>query len=289
MTVDSHARIVLSLGQEKDFTPNLGSLLKLGPIIVEAGQSAKDGKKLGDFALPLEHLERVAVRIFYFARVAVNCHQRPGEARSQHDLLHRPLWARGRRGKNCEKVGGDLNGGVVPTLCVVEEPQAVNEPIQLSEIFRSHPVPPGTTEVCNVGRHRLQRRLASRAGEMLPLALSEVGEIRGVGSLGGLTQLGLILKPLRRVTLDGFEHVKPRLALSLHLPQQAVVHKRGEVVQRFAAAYRSAYGLDGYNTRSALEHRQLLEQQTLALREQLVTPLDCSAQRTLPRGRIRDT
>src|SRR5215208_3095717 len=49
MTVDSHARIVLSLGQEKDFAPDLCSLLKLGPIVVEAGQSAKDGKKLGDF------------------------------------------------------------------------------------------------------------------------------------------------------------------------------------------------------------------------------------------------
>ena len=178
---------------------------------------------------------------------------------------------------------------MVPTLCVVEEPEAVNELVQPSEIFRSHPVVPGSTEVCNVGRHRRQRRLASRAGEMLPLALSEVGEIRGVGSLGGRTELGLILQPLRRVTLDGFEHVKPRLALCLQLPQQAVVHERGEVVQRFAAAYRSAYRLDGYNGRSALEHRQLFEQLPLAPGEQLVAPLDCSAQRTLPRGRIRDT
>ena len=37
MTVDSHAWIVLSLGQEKDFAPDLCSLLKLGPIVVEAG------------------------------------------------------------------------------------------------------------------------------------------------------------------------------------------------------------------------------------------------------------
>jgi hypothetical protein len=52
MTVNSHARIVLSLGREKDFTPNLGSLLELGPIVVEAGQSAKDGKELGISCCP---------------------------------------------------------------------------------------------------------------------------------------------------------------------------------------------------------------------------------------------
>src|SRR5215217_9070398 len=33
MAVDSHARIVLSLGQEKDLAPDLCSLLKLGPIV----------------------------------------------------------------------------------------------------------------------------------------------------------------------------------------------------------------------------------------------------------------
>ena len=94
MSVHAHARIVLDFGQTEDLSPHLASLFELGPVVVEAREAAEDRKELRKLTLPLEELQRAGVRFLHFPRVALNGHQRSGQAGPQHDLLHRALRSR---------------------------------------------------------------------------------------------------------------------------------------------------------------------------------------------------
>jgi hypothetical protein len=69
-----------------------------------------------------------------------------------------------------------------PAPCVVEEPQAIDELVELVEIPLRDPVTPCDAQVLYVGGHRRQRGLAPQAGEVLPLLPGEVCEVGSVGS-----------------------------------------------------------------------------------------------------------
>ena len=94
MSVDAHARVGLSLRQAQDISPDLGSLVELGTVVVEAGEAAEDREELRELSFSREELEGVRVRLLDFLRVPVNGHQRPRQAGPESDLLHRAL---GRR------------------------------------------------------------------------------------------------------------------------------------------------------------------------------------------------
>jgi hypothetical protein len=75
-------------------------------------------------------------------------------------------------------------------LSLVEEPQAVNEPVELVEIALGHPVAPGETQVVDLSRDRGQGGVAFVTRDVLPLQLSEVCEVGGVRAASVRIELG---------------------------------------------------------------------------------------------------
>jgi hypothetical protein len=180
---------------------------------------------------------------------------------------------------------------VVPATRVVQQPEAVDELVELVEVTRLDPVVPGQAQVLEVGGHRRQRLLPAPAGQVLPLPPGEVGEVGGVGPTGGSGKLGQIVEAFGRVLADGLQHHHPRLSRSrVGLPDQALVDQGGQAVQDVEVRPGQPVELGGHHLHGlepcAGEHREQLEQPLLARVEHLVTPADCVTQRLLPDGRV---
>ena len=108
--------------------------------------------------------------------------------------------------------------------------------------------------------------------------IRERGEVLRV-ALPDRLALGVVFKPLRRVLADRLEHREARLAILAGLaPEQAVVHERGEPLER--RVDRADLG-DGGQRAAAREHRQLSQQRLVGSGEQVVAPVDRRPQRAL--------
>src|SRR5216117_2959395 len=104
MSVDAHAPVVLNISQAQDLSPDLGSLLELGTVVVEARETPEDREELGERTFALEDLEGAGIRLLHLLCVTVGSHQRPSQTRPQRDLLHPPLWRRGRGGEDVQEL-----------------------------------------------------------------------------------------------------------------------------------------------------------------------------------------
>ena len=81
MSIDAHARVGLSVGQAQNFSADLGSLVELGAVVVEAGEASEDREKLRELSFPFEELEGAGICLFDFPCVPVDGHQCPCQTR----------------------------------------------------------------------------------------------------------------------------------------------------------------------------------------------------------------
>ena len=162
--------------QAQDLLPDRADLLEVPAVHVEAGKATKHGKDLRQRRAVADQGQSLGKRVLDLAGIALDRHQGPREAGPQRQFLDGALGSRRRRGEHLEQVGREPDRAAIPAASVVQEPEAVDHLVELVEVPLRHPARPGVLEVPLVGRHRGERGLASRSGELAPLALGEGGE-----------------------------------------------------------------------------------------------------------------
>ena len=99
--------------------------------------------------------------------------------------------------------------------------------------------------------------------------------------------LAALLQLLPRILVDGLQHHEARLTLrSLLPPEEALLQQRLDPLQRVQIAFGVAdllYGLQGAASR---EDRQPAEERLLLLVQQVVAPVDGTAQGLLAGGQV---
>ena len=290
VTIDPHARIVLTLSEGQDPFAELASLGEIRPEQVEAREPAQDREVLAELAPTLEQLERPRVGLDGLRGEAAGRQQRPGETHPKGDLLSDELGRRRRLREDRQQIRRQLDGVVIPGARLVQDEEAVGELREFAQVRRAGPVAPGEAKVLDLGRQHDHRLVARGPGKVSTQPRGEVGVIGRMGAADRWTRRTLV-EPLGRVLPDRLEHQQARFTVGhVDLSDEALLEQGRERLDHVDVdpgllVRRGDDGLDRRKVRVG-EDGKRLEQALLTRFEELITPVDRRPKRLLALRRV---
>ena len=166
---DAHVCIVEALRQFHDAPADLKPFFIFRDHLIKNCQPAQNGEQLGNLTGAVAQFQGALISLFNFFGKASGRQQRPRQRGLQHDFLLGALRCGDRGRKDLQQIAGQLDGGMIPTACIMEHQQAIGELAKLFKIPFGSPISPGSLNIFEVSSQFSQSRLALRRRSNAPV------------------------------------------------------------------------------------------------------------------------